>query len=411
LALAPSPDSSLAAATEASAAARTGQGAFWRLSRPYGLALGIYLASRLVIVVAANIGSAELPLWKQDLWQSGPSWYDHLLRWDSEWYAGIAADGYRYAGVPNDPNNLQSVVFFPLFPLLSRLFAQASGISAAHALLVVANVAALFAMLLFYKVARQGCGERVALLSVAFLSFFPGSLFLSAGYAEPLTLLFVLLGFALLQETRFLPASVCGGFAAATRAAGIVLAPVLLWELWCKYRHEPVRFVLRALLCLTLASSGVWLYMIYLGFTFGHPLAFSEAQSAWHGLTSPAERLSAALTLQPFLHFRFTDFSASGLDQWFFILLLAGSALAWARLSASFGLFSAGVLMLPYLSLSGGPLGLTSMTRYGLLAFPAFIALADICQKRLWLCVAIVGFFAGLLGIYAALFSQWYWVD
>jgi hypothetical protein len=407
----PSTNGSLVAATEASAAAGTGGTAFWNSIRPYGLALAIYLASRLVIVLAILVASAELPLWRQDLWQSGQSWYDHLLRWDSEWYAGIAANGYRYSGVPDDPNDLQPVVFFPLFPLLSRLLAQASGISPAHALLVVANAAALPAVLLFYMVARRACGERVALLSVAFFSFFPGSLFLSAGYAEPLALLFVLLGFALLQDARFLPASVCGGLAGATRAAGIVLTPVLLWELWRKYRHEPARFILYAIPCLAVASAGVWLYMIYLGAGFGHPLALSEAQSAWHGVTSPGERLFGALTLQPLLHFRFTDFSPAGLDQWFFVLLLAGSVLAWVRLSASCGVFSVGVLMMPYLSLSGGPLGLTSMTRYGVLAFPAFIALADICQKRFWLCAAIIGIFGGLLALYAALFGQWYWVD
>jgi hypothetical protein len=383
----------------------------WRSGKLYLLAGAIYLVSRLVIVVAINVASHRLPPWKPDLWQPGPRWYDHLLRWDSEWYAGIAADGYQYSGVAGNPGSLQSVVFFPLFPLISRLVARASGLSPAHALLVVANLAALAAMLLLCKLARRKFGDRVALLAVAFVSFFPGSLFLSAGYSEPLTLLLVLSCFVLLQDQRYLAASTCAGLAAATRSVGIVLAPVLVWELWQRYRREGGRFVVCAAICLALASSGLWLYMIYLGAAFGQPFAFLDAQSAWHGATSFSDRLIAALGLQPFRHFRFADFSPAGLDQWFFILFFLGSAAAWWRLSASFGLFSFGVLMLPYLSLSGGPSGLTSMTRFGLLAFPVFIVLAELCRKWLWLCMAIISIFALMLGVYAALFGQWYWVD
>ena len=385
------------------------RGALLHSLKPYAIAIAIYLVSRLVVVSAIFVAMNVVPLWKEDLWQSGPHWYDHLLRWDSEWYADIAANGYQFDGIGGRPNDLPSVVFFPLFPLLARLLAQASGISVAHALLALANVAAVLAMLLLYRVARRECGERAAVVSVAFMSFFPGSLFLSAGYSEPLALLFMLSAFAFMQRAHYLPASVSAGLASATRSAGIVLAPVLIFELWRQHRYNFRRFVAHALACLVLATSGVWLYMVYLGLAFGHPLAFAEAQSAWHGATSAHERLDAALTLQPFMHLRLNDYSPAGLDQWIFVVLLAASVLAWIRLSASFGLFSLSVLMLPYLTLSGGPQGLTSMTRYGLLAFPAFIALGDICQSRLWVCVVVAVVFAGMLGYYAALFGQWYW--
>ena len=89
----------------------------WRDGKPYLQALAIYLCSRVVILLAVDIAGIFLPLWKSDLWQSGSHWYDHLLRWDSEWYAGIVEHGYRYNG---DPNDLQPVVFYPLYPMLAR---------------------------------------------------------------------------------------------------------------------------------------------------------------------------------------------------------------------------------------------------------------------------------------------------
>ena len=379
----------------------------WRDAKPYLRALAIYLCSRLVVLLAVDIARIFLPVWKADLWQSGSRWYDHLLRWDSEWYAGIVEHGYRYNG---DPNDLQPVVFYPLYPMLSRALATITGLSPTIALLVVANASAVLAILLLFRWARRHAGEETALLTVACLSFYPGSLFLSAGYTEPLALLMILCCFTLLEDRRCIVAAVAAGLALATRFVGIVLIPVLLWELWQKYQADRKRFVLFATACTAIASAGLWIYMIYLYAAFGHPLAFADAQAAFHGATSLGNRLVAALTLQPFLHLRFTDVTPAGLDQWFFILLVGLSLWSWRLLPASATLFSLGALLVPYLSLSGGPSGLTSMTRFGVLAFPAFIVLADLCRRSLLLCLAVIGLFAGVLALHSALFSQWYWV-
>jgi 4-amino-4-deoxy-L-arabinose transferase-like glycosyltransferase len=379
----------------------------WRDAKPYLQALAIYFCSRLVVLLAADIASIFLPLWKPDLWQSGSRRYDHLLRWDSEWYAGIVEHGYRYNG---DPNDLQPVVFYPLYPMLSRALAAITGLSPGIALLVVANVAAVLAILLLFRWARRHAGEETALLTVALLSFYPGSLFLSAGYTEPLALLMILCCFTLLEDRHYILAAVAAGLALATRFVGIVLIPVLVWGLWQKYQADRKRFVLYAITCLAIAAAGLWLYMLYLYAAFGHPLAFADAQAGFNGATSLGSRLAAALTLQPFLHLRFTDVTPAGLDQWFFILLLALSLWSWRLLPASATLFSLGALLVPYLSLSGGPAGLTSMTRFGVLAFPAFVALADLCRRSLLLCLAAIGLFAAVLALYSALFSQWYWV-
>jgi hypothetical protein len=379
----------------------------WPDVKPYLKAVAIYFCSRVVVLLAVDIAGIFLPLWKPDLWQSGSRWYDHLLRWDSEWYAGIVEHGYSYNG---DPNDLQPVVFYPLYPMLARALATITGLSPAVALLVVANVAAVLAILLLFRWARRHAGEEAALFTVACLSFYPGSLFLSAGYTEPLALLLILCCFTLLEDRRFVFAAVAAGLALATRFVGIFLIPVLVWELWQKYQTDRKRLVLYASACLVIASAGLWLYMFYLYAAFGHPLAFADAQGAFNGATSLGSRLAAALLLQPFLHLRFTDVTPAGLDQWFFILLLGLSVWSWRLVPSSATLFSLGALLVPYLTLSGGPAGLTSMTRFGVLAFPAFIALADLCRRSLLLCLTAIGLFAAVLALHSALFAQWYWV-
>jgi hypothetical protein len=66
--------------------------------------------------------------------------------------------------------------------------------------------------------------------------------------------------------------------------------------------------------------------------------------------------------------------------------------------------------MLPYLTITGGPLKFGSMTRYILLAFPIFIVMAKLCKNRLWLVPCIAELFGAMLFTYSAMYAQWYWV-
>jgi hypothetical protein len=371
--------------------------------RPYLQALTIFVGSRLLVALAVAFGKIYIPL-GSDPWDAGPRWYHRLLRWDSEWYQLIAAQGYAFNG---DVGERQTVVFYPLYPMLARAVSAVTGLPVVDSLLLVANIAAIAAIMLLFRLVRSEFGDPVALLTVALVSFFPASVFLSAGYTEPLTLLWIVGFFLALRRQRFFAAAVLAGLAVATRSSGIVLWPVLLWEAW---RHRDIRQFARDLVPLTvLATSGLWLYMLYLGLAFGRPLAFSDAQMAFHEGTTMLTRLVAALTLQPFLNLNLADASPAGLDQWFVLIALALLVRAWFRLGAAMTLFSAGVLLLPYLTLSGGPAGFTSMARFNLVSFPLFIAAAELGIRAPWLMLAVIGALGGLLFMNAALFSQWQW--
>jgi Gpi18-like mannosyltransferase len=372
---------------------------------PYFEALAIYLCSRLVIFLGIIFGKTYIPLGNTTS-VGGTEWYHRLLRWDSEWYKIIATEGYKYNG---NAGETQTVVFYPLYPGLSRLVSDILRIEVFDAMLLVANLATMAAILLLFKLIREEFDDRIALVTVAMIAFFPSSIFLSAGYTEPLALLLMVSFFLALTRQRFIAAALLAGLAVATRSSGIALLPVLLWELW---RHRSRgRFLIEAVPLSILATSGLWLYALYLGIAFGNPIAFSDGQAAFHENTTMAARLVSALRLEPFRKLNLADISPAGFDQWLVLIFIVLIVYAWfAKINRTMTLFAALVLALPYLTLCGGPAGFTSMARFNIVSFPLFVALALVTDQRQWAVSGIIGIFGGLLLMYASLFAQWQWI-
>jgi hypothetical protein len=367
----------------------------WRAYKIYLSALLIFAASRLVVIIGINFGTLLVPAANPGKWDAGPAWYHRLLRWDTGWYASIIRDGYRYSDDASVPG---STVFFPLYPLVSSALKSLLAIDEYWALLVVANVASVVAALLMTKFVSEELGDEIALLSLAFFSFFPSSLFLSAGYTESLCLVLILLGLILLTRKKFVLAAVSAGLSLGARSTGIAMIPVILWEMWRRMPLPLPRLLPRMALCGLLAASGLLLYMAYLGIRFGHPMAFANGQQAWHDGTL-LDRLASAATLSPFRHFNWRS------GGWF-VCFLVLTIWSFRHLRFPVSLYALGTLMLPYLTL-----GITdSMNRFVLMCFPAFMCLGILCKGRPWLAGALIGIFAALLLVNTALFSQWYWV-
>src|SRR5258708_17174982 len=129
---------------------------------PYLETLAIYLCSRLAVFLGVMFGKAYVPL-GNDTWLGGDQWYHRLLRWDSEWYKIIASEGYKYNG---DPGETQTVVFYPLYPALCRLVSEVFQIEVIDSMLLVANLATVAAILLLFKLVREGFDDRTALVTV-----------------------------------------------------------------------------------------------------------------------------------------------------------------------------------------------------------------------------------------------------
>jgi len=371
---------------------------------PYFWAISIFLCSRVVVALGLVFSRKYLPV-AADVWSAGPSWYHQLLQWDSEWYFKIATEGYRYNG---DPTIQQNVVFYPLYPMLARGLTAISGLTAADALLLVANLGGLLAIIALFKLVREEFGDQIALTTIALFSFFPTSVLLSAGYTEPLELLLIVCFFLVLKQQRYLLAALLAGLAVADRSTGIVLLPVLLWEMWRNRDQKPFLPVL--LPCVALATSGIWLFMIYLWSQFGDPFVFADGQTAFHRETTFATRLIAALKFEPFTRMMLNDWNPWGLDSWFTLLFIVMIVVGWFRLRSSWTLFAMGVLLLPYLTLSGGPSGFVSMSRFNLVSFPLFVVLADLLLRAKWLLAGVIGLLGAALLMNTALFARRIWI-
>jgi hypothetical protein len=366
----------------------------WRAYDVYLSALLIFTASRLVVVLGINFGTLFVRIADPKKWDAGNAWYYRLLWWDSGLYVLIVRDGYQSV----DGTAPKLVAFYPLYPLVTNAVKSIFGIDEYVALLLVANIAALVAALLMTKFVKDELGDEIALYSLACFCFFPSSLFLSAGYTESLYLVFVLLSFILLTREKFVLAAALAGLSLATRSTGIVMIPVILWEMVRRNTLPLPRLLSRMALCSILAASGLLIYMAYLGIKFGDPLAFATAQEAWHPGTF-LDRFVSAITLVPFRH---SNLNSNG----WFLCFLALTIWSFRRVRFAMLLYALGALMLPYLTLGID----SSLNRFVLTCFPAFVCLGILCKGRPWLATVLSGIFAALLVRTTAMFSQGYWV-
>ena len=380
---------------------------WWHANRSYFTAVLIFVCSRLVVALAVVFASKFVVRSSGDFPDFSPRWYRYLLRWDAGWYLKIASEGYTYNG-----NDLiqQPVIFYPLYPMLSKVVSTVCGLSPAASLLVVSNLAILVVIPLFFKLVRDDYGTRSGLYAVTALCFFPTSLSFSVGYTESLSLLLIVSFFLLLKRQRYLFAAMLAGLTLATRSTGIVLLLPLLFEICRKYFRDWRRLVFTIIPCAILATSGLWLYMIYLWARFGRPFAFMTDMRAWREGTAIGSELFQAFTLQPFRHLR--DIWAFGpdpntLSPWFFLLFLFLLLLFRKWLTTPLLIYSLGVLLLPYVSLSGS-VGFPSFTRYILPAFAVFIIFGKAFARRTWLALSVTGVLGAMLFMYTAFFAQWY---
>ena len=147
---------------------------------------------------------------------------------DSGHYLAIADDWYLSEG---DRSRLVQLVFLPGYPLLIRLVRLVTGDTLTAGLLAAALCYAAAACV-FYRLVRLDHPHAVALRCVVLLCLWPGSFFFAAPMSESLFLLLCLACLLLAREGRFLPAALCGAYAAFTRSLGLTLIVPLIMELF-----------------------------------------------------------------------------------------------------------------------------------------------------------------------------------
>jgi hypothetical protein len=322
---------------------------FWRL--------GLFLTG----LISFNLlpFRASFPYVFESLISTGlPQYIWHWANFDGVHYLVISQFGYD--GMINNEQ-----VFFPLYPLLIKLFG--GGLITA---LLISNIFALFSGLTIYKY----FGRWPAIFFYAF----PTAFFLGSVYTESLFIFLVLLTFYKNKLFGFLAGltRLFGGF------TGII------------------------------GALGVFGYMVYLKLIFDNPLLFLFNQGGFNNnrASSLAELITPPQTVFRYLKIFFTADPAN-IAFWVSLLeissfIFAAGVLIYLTYKRKFNLwilvYCWAVIIVP--SLTGT---LTSLPRYILVLFPVYVFLGGLNLKlKLFLTVI----FAILQALLAALFLRGYFI-
>lgn len=229
----------------------------------------MWLLSRLVIAATMLVIAPSLP--------APPGGMVPTADWsvfsysDSPRYETIATGGYEYG---SDAQQKYNIVFFPLFPMLTRAVMML-GLPFDAAGTLVNNLAFLGALIVLYRWVEEQHGKSIARWATGVLAWCPLSLFGSVVYTEGLFLLFSTAALRAFAQQHYSWATLWGAIATASRVTAVALIPTFLIVAWRERR--PVQ----AYITSVFALSGLLLFILYCGVHFGDPLAFVHAQRAW----------------------------------------------------------------------------------------------------------------------------------
>ena len=235
-------------------------------------AAGIGLLSRLALYLLAYAMYRVLGVGSDGLLTSlAPLW----THWDTRHYIGIAAEGYTAVG-----DERLRLVFFPLYPLLMRLFSPLTGGNLLYAGMLVSLLCSAAAAAMVYDLSYLHFGRETARRSTAYFLLSPLSVFLCCAYTEALFICLTLAAVCLLRRGHPWPAALCGALSALTRMPGVIVAGLFMIFYLGKIPQK--RADARALLScagqVLLVFSGLLVYWLINWRVTGDPLMYMTYQ-------------------------------------------------------------------------------------------------------------------------------------
>jgi hypothetical protein len=335
-----------------------------------------WLAARALVAIAFMLAVGLI-----EQWVPGARTHqmdEGLLAWDGTFYRDIASVGYE--ALP--PEALR---FFPLYPLLGRGLAYGLAGDESLALVLIANLGALVAAVVMYRLAKHELGDDAAAERAVWLTaLFPSAFVLVWAYGEAIFLVLSIGAFLAARRGRYGWAAGFALLAASTRPVGILLAAPLAIEALRTWRGSSGTGRLARVAAVAAPAVGLGAYLLWVGRTFGDPwLPFTVQSGLRGGGTNPLVRLVEGLGDVVGVE-RFGD----GLHIPFALAFVALLVVVFRRLPVSYGVYATlGVLV----ALTAD--NLNSLERYGLSTFPLLLALAVLTANRRveWLGLALCG--------------------
>jgi hypothetical protein len=334
-------------------------------------------------------------------------------RYDANWYASIAADGYAWQGRFDRQQNL---AFFPAYPMLMRGAGWITGAFDSRMPrerqlrrlgwcgLTISLLAFVWAAWLLSKLAAEMLDPSRARDPLLLLASYPFAVFFSAAYTESLFLLTALGAWYELRRGRPIRSGIWGLAAGLARPNGFFLSlPLFLIAIGLRDARGgapraggPLARVAAA----AMPGIGMLLFTGYLYQKTGVPFAWARMHGAW-GREFMADSPLAFATatgnglLQLAVASPFDTLNGLG------VAFAVGMAWpVWRRLGPGWSLFVLANVVPPLLA--GG---LMSMGRLSSTLFPVFLALAAALPSRA--VPPVVAVFALLQGLCTVLFYTW----
>lgn len=365
---------------------------------------------RLTLVVVALLAILFIPLRSGYTLQTAEfSWSNLAQMWanfDCRHYLSLAEHGYSYFYTH------QLYAFFPVYPFLVRILTSITGYYLTSGL-IVSHLSLLFAFYFLYKLIRLDFKEKTAKSVLWLLLLFPTSFLFGTVSAESTYFLFVILSFYLIRRQKLLPSVLVAALASATKFSGIFLWPALIVEFWHQ-NDKSFRKMLKnpSTFLLLFPPLGLFLFMRYQAFSAGNPLAFLMARPDF----APIFVEKITLLYQVFFRYLKMIFTLTPIDPMYFTILLEALVaalflvlviLAFKKVRFSYAIFALFSYLTPTLTGS-----FSSMPRFALSIFPAFIVLALFLEKpkrkrlkKIYLIISII-----LSIISVALYTRGYFV-
>jgi hypothetical protein len=371
------------------ARARADRDARWRhLRRRLAFPLTLFVVTRAGLLACSAIGLRLVP---QLYFDPGPTVLTRaptlagLCRWDCWWFYRLAREGYTDWVETN---------FWPLYPLLVGA-TKHIGIPVEYGLLLWANVAALAAYVVIYRIFEEMEGVHAAQWGLAMFALGPFAYFHAAGYPESLTLFFSALALFFTIHRRHFAAGTALGFGLLSRHITIFAGPALLVSYLRERGLHPRALFRSSMVGLFIPLLFGGMYLVYCKQRFGNALAPFEARAAgwgegsWYGI----RQMLAAPEVAPLDYLYLASCVIPSIGA---IALLTRSR--WLELGAY-----ACTLMIVVLLIGAWGLG-----RYAASCWPAFLPVGVFLSRRRHLAIAAVAMSALLQGLLFFLWSHQY---
>jgi hypothetical protein len=210
---------------------------------------------------------------------SGTSW----IAFDSNAYRYILLHGY-----PHGPQIPYQIAYFPLFPLVARMFTPLCtlllGADAAPraAMLMVSNACSLIGLFFLYEWVASLINAKTAAITTILLAVYPGSVFFCAGLTEAPFFMLVTIAVYLLYQQRIVAAALVSALATLCRPTGVALAlTIVAWTFYNSQNLSGRRLLMKLMLIGGISLAGAISYQCFIWQRYHHFDAYERSQEYW----------------------------------------------------------------------------------------------------------------------------------